>query len=419
MKPGGRPDSQGDGVAGSEVTARWRDALVDLVAGDRLAQPDEFPAVVNAAVAPLAVEATMYVVDQEQRRLHPVPLPGKDGPEPLTVDATLAGRAFMHVRPMSSPAGHGHPARLWMPLLDGNERLGVLDIVVHDAAVDIDDEEFRSACDLFCQTVGHLFATKVPYGDALVTAKRTRRMSEASELVWRLLPPLTFAARRVVIAAVLEPCYEVGGDGFDYAVDDSTAFFAVFDTAGHDLRSGLGTATVLSAIRAARTDGAGLYAMARAADEALVRYLPELRFTTAVLATLDLDTGLLRYLNAGHPAPMLLRNGRVVARLNRGRRLPLGLNDQHIEIAEEWLERGDRLLLFTDGVTEARRAGQPFGEVRLMDLVRQHTTAGLAAPETLRRLCHTVLDYSDGPPADDATLLFVEWSEKAADRMTP
>jgi phosphoserine phosphatase RsbU/P len=407
-------------VTGSDVATRWRDAMVDLVIGDRLSQPDQFAAVVNAAVAPLGVEVTVYVVDQEQRMLRPIPEPGKEAPEPLAVDGTIAGRAFMHVEPMSTVAGRGRPARLWMPLLDGNERLGVLDIVVHDEAVDVEDDGLRSACGPFTQLAGHLYATKLPYGDTLVNARRTRRMSEASELVWRLLPPLTFASDRVVIAAVLEPCYDVGGDGFDYAVDGSTAFFAVFDTAGHDLRSGLGTSTVLAAIRAARTDGASLYAMARAADEALARYLPELRFTTAVLGTLDLDTGLLRYLNAGHPPPMLLRNGKVVTRLNRGRRLPLGLDDPKLEIAEEWLERGDRLLLFTDGVTEARRHGrQPFGEDRLIDLVRQHTTAGLPAPETLRRLCHAVLDHYDGPPADDATLLFVEWSEKAGQRMTP
>ncbi len=400
--------------------ARWRDALTDLVARDRLAQPDEFPAVVNAAVAPLGIEITLFVVDQQQRTLRPVPERGKQAPEPLTVDATVAGRAFMHVQPMSSPAGHDHPARLWMPLLDGNERLGVLDIAVRDVGVDVDDAGFRSGCDLFSQLVGHLYATKIPYGDTLITAKRTRRMSAASELVWRLLPPLTFACHRAVIAAVLEPCYEVGGDGFDYAVDDNTAFFAVFDTAGHDLRSGLGTATVLAAIRAARTDGADLSAMAHAADEALADFLPELRFTTAVLGTLDLDTGQLRYLNAGHPPPMLLRNGKVVTRLDRGRRLPLGLGDPGSEIAEEWLEHGDRLLLFTDGVTEARRHGtHPFGEDRLIDLVRQHTTAGLPAPETLRRLCHAVLDHHDGPPTDDATLLFVEWSDKAVERMMP
>lgn len=405
-------------MTGSEVAARWRQALADLVAGDRLAQPDEFPAVANAAVAPLGVGVTVRVVDQEQRTLRPVPEPGTAAPEPLTIDATVAGRAFMYVQPMPSPAGH--PVKLWMPLLDGVERLGVLEYVVCDPAVDVDADEFRSGCDLFSQLAGHLFAAKTPYGDALVTARRTRRMSEASELVWRLLPPLTFASHRVVISAVLEPCYDVGGDGFDYAVDGSIAFFAVFDTAGHSLRSGLGTSAVLAAVRAARTDGADLAAMARSADEALAAHLPELRFTTAVLGTLDLDTGELRYVNAGHPPPLLLRNGKVVSRLDRGRRLPLGLDDPHPEIAEEWLERGDRLLLFTDGVTEAHRPGMhPFGEDRLIDLVRQHTTADLPPPETLRRLCHAVLDHYDGPPTDDATLLFVEWSQQAPERVTP
>jgi serine phosphatase RsbU (regulator of sigma subunit) len=97
----------------------------------------------------------------------------------------------------------------------------------------------------------------------------------------------------------------------------------------------------------------------------------------------------------------------------------LGLDDSNLEVAEEWLERGDRLLLFTDGVTEARHGGHLFGEDRLIDLVRRHNTAGLPAPETLRRLCHAVLDHYDGPPTDDATLVFVEWSEQAALRMTP
>jgi serine phosphatase RsbU (regulator of sigma subunit) len=90
-----------------------------------------------------------------------------------------------------------------------------------------------------------------------------------------------------------------------------------------------------------------------------------------------------------------------------------------VEIAEEFLTPGDRLLLFTDGVTEGRSGRRPFGEARLIELVRQNTAAGLPAPETLRRLCHAVLDHHDGPLADDATLLFVEWSEKAAQRMTP
>jgi sigma-B regulation protein RsbU (phosphoserine phosphatase) len=402
------------------VLRSWPDAVVDLLARERLAQPDELPEVVSAAAAPVGVDVSIYAVDQEQRLLRPVPRPGRSVPEPLAIGSTTAGRVFMFLKPISTASGRSDPARLWMPLLDGTERLGVLDVVATDPSVDVEDPEFRAQCDTFVQLVGHLVATKIPYGDLLLRVRRTRRMSEASELVWKLLPPLTFSCHRLVIAAILEPCYEVGGDGFDYAVDGSGMYFAVFDTAGHDLRAGLGTATVLSATRAARRDGDGLAALARAADRALATYAPELCFTTAVLAHLDLDRGLLSYINAGHPQPMLLRHGKVVRRLGGGRRMPLGLGDPQMEIAEETLEPDDRLVLFTDGVTDARDVdGVVFGEHRLVELIERQAAADLPAPEALRRLCHAALDRYDGPPTDDATLLMVEWSDSAVRRVLP
>ena len=245
-------------------------------------------------------------------------------------------------------------------------------------------------------------------------------MSVASELLWHVLPPLTYACERFVISAVLEPCYQVGGDGFDYAVGESTAFLSVLDTTGHGLPAGLGTAVALAAIRSARRDGQGLYAMARAVDEAYAERLTDPRFTTGVLAELHLEDGILRYVNAGHPPPMVLRESKVVARLDGGGRMPLGLDDPLIEVAEVALQPGDRLLCFTDGVTEARdQAGRAFGEERLVDLAERNAAAGLPAPETLRRLSHAVLDHLGGPPTDDATLLLMEWSGAAAERVVP
>jgi sigma-B regulation protein RsbU (phosphoserine phosphatase) len=173
-------------------------------------------------------------------------------------------------------------------------------------------------------------------------------------------------------------------------------------------------------MRAARRDLQGLYAMARAADAALIEQFPDLRFVTAVLAELDMETGLLRYINAGHPAPMLIRRGRVVKTLDGGRRMPLGLDDSAIDVGQEVLEPGDRLLIHTDGVTEAHnRDGERFGVRRLADLTERCMADRLPAPETLRRLAHTVLAHQGGRPSDDATLLLLEWSPEAAERTRP
>ena len=396
----------------------WPSAIVDLLARTRTAQPDGLSAAVNAALRPLGVHMTVYLVDLQQRTLRALSEPDRPTPPAIAVDGTAAGRAFTDVRAVSADDASG-AYRLWLPLLDGSERLGIVEVTGSRPGA-VDDPGFAEECDAFAALVGHLVTVKSPYGDHLVTARRTQRMSEASELLWTLLPPLTFACDRMVISGVLEPCYDVGGDGFDYAVDGSRAFVAIWDTVGHGLASGLATAVALSAMRAARRDGDGLAAIARAADAALVEYIADSHFATAVLADLDLDTGLLRYLNAGHPRPLLLRRGRVIRDLAGGRRMPLGLADPQLEVAEEQLEPGDRLLLYTDGVIEARdRDGEWFGERRLIELFERHAAAGLPAPETLRRLCHAALAHYDGPPRDDATLLLVEWSRQAVGRMLP
>jgi len=399
---------------------RWRDATVDLLERTRLSEPDALPAEVNAALRALEVDVTIYLIDYEQEALRPVPEAGRPLPQPLPVESTLAGRAFMAIEVMSGAArpGTNDPAVLWMPLLDGSERLGVLAIRADERALTSPD--FRRHCDLFAALLGHLVATKDPYGDTLERTRRSQPMSVASELLWKVLPPLTYACERFVISALFAPRYEVGGDGFDYAVDDGTAFLCLLDTTGHGLAAGLGTAVALSTLRASRRAGAGLYAMARAVDHTFEEQFSDSRFTTAVLATLDFDTGLLRYINAGHPQPAVLRNGRVVRRLTGGRRMPLGLDDPQIEVAEELLQPGDRLLLFSDGVVEARdRTGAPFGEQRLLDLAERQAFAELPAPETLRRLGRAVAGHLDGPPADDATLMLVEWSAAAAHRSLP
>jgi serine phosphatase RsbU (regulator of sigma subunit) len=88
--------------------------------------------------------------------------------------------------------------------------------------------------------------------------------------------------------------------------------------------------------------------------------------------------------------------------------------------SREYLEPGDRLLFYSDGIVEARDAeGTFFGERRLVDLTERTEQAGLSAPETLRRLAAAILDHQAGKLQDDATLLMLDWSSGGHHAMMP
>jgi phosphoserine phosphatase RsbU/P len=397
------------------ISQMWYDAIVKLLKSIQQAQPDEIAECVNDAVRPLGLDVTCYLVDEEQQRLHPLPARGKESGVALKVDGTVAGRAFSMVATHPSGVSDG-PRRLWVPMVDSTERLGVACVAGED--VDLARPDVQDRCEVLVSLIGHLAAGKQPYGDLLAQVRRTRPMSAASELLIASLPPLTFSCHRVVVSSILEPCYDIGGDAFDYAVDGPHVRFVMLDAMGRGLGACLTAVTAVAAIRAARRDGHGLYAMARAADAALAEQFGRRTFATAVLGDLNLDTGALRYINAGHPRPLVLRRAKAVRELAGGPRLPLGLDDSRIEVGEERLEPGDRLLLHTDGVIEARdAAGEMFGVERLIDLAEQAAVAELPAPETLRRLSHAVLQHQDSPPKDDATMMLVEWSAAAVPRV--
>jgi hypothetical protein len=403
-------------MASDPTTRKWHDALVDVLGHTQLAQPDELPEKINTAVRGLGIAVTIYLVDHEQRMLHPLPERGKPTPPSVAADGSLPGRAFATVQSARSHA-EGGPHRFWIPLVDGAERLGVVDVVLDDQEP---ADHLLARCENLVGLLGHLVATKTPYGDLLHQVRRNRPMTVGGELLNTMLPPLTFSCRRLVISGVLEPCYDMGGDAFDYAVDGGIARLVVLDAMGRGLKAGITCAVALAALRAARRDGRGLFDMARTADRALQEQFTDLRFVTGILAEMDLDNGQLLYLNAGHPPPLLLRRGRAVRALTGGRRLPMGLDDCAIEIGAEMLEPGDRLLLHTDGVTEGRAPdGTPFGTAQLVRLAERGEADRLPAPETLRRMAHRVAEYQHGELFDDATLLLAEWSPEAAERTQP
>lgn len=375
----------------------------------RLHPDDLVPAFAAACRVIGVVDLAMYVVDLDQRVLVALPQPGHEHP-PLDIDSTLAGRAYRTEQILEGDGGDGQ-RRLWVPMVDGAERVGVLLLTVDQ----VDDAVLDRARGI-ASLAAMLIVAKSAYGDGILLTRRRRAMDLPAELCWAVLPPLTFITDRVAIAGILKPAYEVAGDCFDYAINDDLAHVAIFDAMGHGLEAGRIANLAAGAYRAARRQGLDLIATVRAIDLVVARVFGDERFATGQLGTLHLQTGALRWINAGHPKPMLLRGGKALD-LKAETCLPLGLGDAQVEVAETSLEPGDSVLFFTDGVTEARSPeGVLFGRARLADLLVRTAASDETVPELMRRLSHAVLDHQNGALQDDATLLILRWAGPGATR---
>ena len=383
--------------------------LEALLDADHHLAPSEIAAVIDRLGRALgAREITAYLVDHAQRVL--AVLPGSEAePEELDVDGTVAGRAFQ-----TELITHGAPAdgrtTFWVPVKDGAERLGVL------KAVAAEEETTTRRLLALASIVAAMVTGRRQYGDDILLARRRKPMTLAAEMRWSMLPPLTYNGPGVSVAGVLEPAYEIAGDTFDYGVNGSVVHLAILDAMGHGLEASVMASLAVSSYRHSRRAGLDLDEMVEAMDGAISVQFPEDRFVTAQLVTLDTLTGHLRYLSAGHPAPMLVRNGRIIGDLPVDPAPPVGLGLQRPPIHAASLEPGDRLLFLSDGAIEARSPeGELFGRERLGGLLERAVASGLPSSEVMRRLMHALLDHQQGNLQDDATLVLLEWPDEVED----
>lgn len=408
-------------------------AADELLTEAHLSAPHQLPGLLSRHGQLLGVAGAMaYLADLQQEVL--VPFLGSQGPAqgasavPLGVDGTLAGRAYRQVEVVTQDLPGGR-MRVWLPLLDGSDRLGVLAVTLADPAdLEAADGVLLTRLRRFASMTAELVMTNMLYGDTLVRLRRRSEMGLAAEMQWSLLPPLTFACREVTVAAAMEPAYEVAGDSVDYSIDPGRLRLAVLDGMGHGLQSAQLATLAVAAYRNARRADRRLTDTAQAVDAAVFSAFGGEAFLTGVLAELDTDTGLLSWVNAGHPQPLLLRGGRLVKALSVDPAAPLGLGLglgeavtapdgltipgglRTFPVGLEHLEPGDRVLFYTDGVIEARSPeGEFFGVDQLVDLLTRNLAGGLPTPETMRRVVRALLTHQQGQLTDDATLLLLEW----------
>lgn len=396
-------------------------ALDDLLEHGGSAAPHELPRLVAEYAAPLgALEVMIHLVDLQQVSLTAFPEQWSGDPTtrptPLPIDSTIAGRVYQHDEVIVQPGPDAESSvTVWLPLRDGANRLGVLSVVVpHYSVVAERDTHVSRLLRRLAAIVSHLLALRRQYGDSIVGVTRSTEVALAAEIQWGLLPPLTFESPQVAIAGLLEPAYDVAGDSIDYAVDRGVARIAIFDGMGHGLRSAQLAILSVSAYRNARRSGCALTATASAVDEAVEAAFGGDAYSTAVLAELDTGTGHLTWVNAGHPEPLLLRQGQLIRSLHVDPGLPFGLGlpdtNHHYAVGTDQLEPGDRVLFYTDGVVEGHsRDGDPFGVERLVDLLARNVADNLSAAESMRRVGRALVAHQDSHLADDATILLVQW----------
>lgn len=352
----------------------------------------------------------VWLQDYDQRQLHPLPLPGSHAAVEA-VDGSLPGRAYT----LQSMVEHDEPGgarRLWVPLLDGTERVGVVALTIDEV-----DDDVRAYVRRLAGNIAHLFFSKGMYTDDYQRVRRRQDLTLAAEMQWNMLPPLTISTPEISIAGLLEPAYHIAGDSFDYALNSEGLHFAIVDAMGHGLSSAIMANTVMSAYRHARRLALPLNEMYHAVDTVMAQQFGEDTFATAQFATIDVQTGLLSWVNAGHPPPILVRGRKAVRSLAAEPHLPVGFGAAPAAITTEQLEPGDRLLFFTDGVVEHRNAaGEMFGEERLAERLLRHLNEQLPAAEVLRRLNRDLLELvgPDGP-GDDATIVLVHWPGASAE----
>ncbi|MFN7152018.1 MAG: PP2C family protein-serine/threonine phosphatase, partial [Microthrixaceae bacterium] len=163
-------------------------------------------------------------------------------------------------------------------------------------------------------------------------------------------------------------------------------------------------------LRNARREGHSLEQAYTDTGEAIATEFGDAAFATGQIGSLDLASGNLSWLNAGHPLPLLIRDDTFVGELACRPSLPIGLDGTVTEVAVEHLQAGDRVLFYTDGVTESRSVdGDEFGLPRLVDFLVRAAKEHTVPVETLRSLSASILASSESGLNDDATLVMIEY----------
>ena len=266
-------------------------------------------------------------------------------------------------------------------------------------------------------SIDHMRHSLQTYIDELqvTTANKERMERELSiahgiqmGMLPKIFPP--FPERKDVdLYAILKPAKEVGGDLYDFFIREQKLYFAVGDVSGKGVPASLIMAIASSLFRTLTQIDTEPANIIKAMNAPLCENNPSNMFITMIIGVLDLANGQMRLCNAGHN-PMILSNKDGVHYLNLKKNLPVGLMGEFDYKADSLtINPGDKLILYTDGVTEAEsETKELFGEERLLQLVEQNKQCNV------RDIINVVMDGIAGHvkhavQSDDITIMDIQY----------
>jgi len=237
--------------------------------------------------------------------------------------------------------------------------------------------------------------------------QQAREIEEARLIQRGLLPAAFPEMSGCAIAGTWRPAYGFGGDCYDTIKFGSTTLaVSIADVVGKGLPAALLMSNLQAAVRAFASEATLARDLCGSVNRLLCRNVASGKFVTFCYCQIDLARRTITHANAGHNPPILARADGRVERLSAGG-TPLGVfADAPYEQAQTRLAAGDRLVLFTDGITEAQDASnEEFGDERLVSLVVERRAL---APQPLQAsIFDTVNAFTGGTFQDDATLIVI------------
>lgn len=237
--------------------------------------------------------------------------------------------------------------------------------------------------------------------------QQEQELSKAREIQEGLLPKRISQIKGLEVAGTWQPASVVGGDYFDVLkLSENKIGVCIGDVVGKGISAALLMANLQASFRALVSEELSPCALMGKLNEVISNNIAPDKFVTVCYGTIDTTENRLTYASAGHWPPILFRkSGEAVALKDGG--APLGVfPDRRYEDAELRLDSGDRLVLYTDGLTEAMNSEEEeFGERRLVELCCREI--GLSAADLLDAIRKEVVGFCSGCFRDDFTLVVV------------